>query len=226
MRQIHKWITETSLPLETSQNQSEHPEGLQNNVYRQLILLTTGERLDASFTLDGIKDEHFKLIPKNALFALELEKMMGQIQEAADSALSDPNLYPQLYQFLTQGAYKEDILQWLTESTFTPDANNNDHQAMKKRADVFSRLSKLAKRRLDCLQIEMKFVWSHSNQRHSIILGGVLLFISLIYLEITTGNETGPLDWLRILIASLIGGIVAPVAKDLVVALRKVRQSG
>lgn len=109
-----------------------------------------------------------------------------------------------------------------------PEEDSKSRQALKDRVDAFSRLSKLVKRRLDSLQITMKYQWARRNQAWSIALGGALLFASLAYIEISasTGSLINPLTWLRILVASLVGGIVAPVAKDLVVALKKVRQGG
>ncbi|MDH3459676.1 MAG: hypothetical protein OEM00_01600, partial [Burkholderiaceae bacterium] len=196
--------------------------------YRQLVLLTTGQDLDARYALDRIRGDRFELLPSNALFALELERMLGQMQEAADIALSNPTVYPQLYRFLTQGASEDDISSWQQESTRVPEEDSGNRQAMKERVDAFSRLSKLVKRRLDSLQITMKYQWARRNQAWSIALGGALLFVSLAYIEISASAWAliNPLTWLRIFVASLVGGILAPVAKDLVVALKKVRQGG
>lgn len=228
MRQLHQWISEAPVPAAMSKDDTSEPGGFHDQVYRQLVLLTTGQDLDARYALDRIRGKRFELLPSNALFALELERMMGQIQEAADIALSNPSVYPQLYRFLTQGASENDILNWQNESTRVPEEDSNNRQALKDRVDAFSRLSKLVKRRLDSLQITMKYQWARRNQAWSIALGGALLFASLAYIEISTSTLAliNPLTWLRILVASLVGGIVAPVAKDLVVALKKVRQGG
>jgi len=224
MRQIHGWISQAPLPSEKESG----PGRYHDQVYRQLILLTTGQDLDSRYGLERIEGKRFELLPSNALFALELERMMGQIQEAADIVLSNPVVYPELYGFLTLGAREHDISKWRDESSRVPEENNQDRQAMKDRADAFSRLNKYVKRRLDSLQITTKFRWSRRNQAWSIFLGGVLLFLSLAYIEVSESSWAlvNPLTLLRILIASLVGGIVAPVAKDLVVALKQVRQVG
>lgn len=228
MRQLHGWISQAPVPASMSKDASSGPGGFHDQVVRQLILLTTGQDLDTRYALERIQGERFELLPSNALFALELERMMGQIQEAADIALSYPSVYPELYQFLTLGASEDDILNWQKESTWVPEENLLSRQAMKDRVDAFSRLSKLVKRRLDSLQITINFQWTRWNQVWSIALGGALLFASLAYIEFSTSEWAliNPLTWLRILVASLVGGIVAPVAKDLVVALKKVRQGG
>jgi len=228
MRQLYQWISQAPVPAATSQDATPGPGGLHDQVYRQLVLLTTGQDLDARYALDRIRGDRFELLPSNALFALELERMLGQMQEAADIALSNPTVYPQLYRFLTQGASEDDISSWQQESTRVPEEDSGNRQAMKERVDAFSRLSKLVKRRLDSLQITMKYQWARRNQAWSIALGGALLFVSLAYIEISASAWAliNPLTWLRIFVASLVGGILAPVAKDLVVALKKVRQGG
>lgn len=228
MRQLHGWISQAPVPASMSKDGTSSPGGFHDQVVRQLILLTTGQDLDTRYALERIQGERFELLPSNALFALELERMMGQIQEAADIALSYPSVYPELYRFLTLGASEDDILNWQKESTWVPEENLLSRQAMKDRVDAFSRLSKLVKRRLDSLQITINFQWARWNQVWSIALGGALLFASLAYIEFSTSEWAliNPLTWLRILVASLVGGIVAPVAKDLVVALKKVRQGG
>lgn len=228
MRQLYQWISEAPIPAAISKDATPRPGRFHDQVYRQLVLLTTGQDLDARYALDRIRGDRFELLPSNALFALELERMMGQIQEAADIALSNPSVYPQLYRFLTQGASEDDISNWQEKSTWVPEEDSKSRQALKERIDVFSRLSKLVKRRLDSLQITMKYQWGRQNQAWSIALGGALLFASLAYIEISASTWAliNPLTWLRILVASLVGGIVAPVAKDLVVALKKVRQGG
>ena len=228
MRQLYQWISQAPVPAATSQDATPGPGGLHDQVYRQLVLLTTGQDLDARYALDRIRGDRFELLPSNALFALELERMLGQMQEAADIALSNPTVYPQLYRFLTQGASEDDISSWQQESTRVPEEDSENRQAMKQRVDAFSRLNKLVKRRLDSLQITMKYQWARRNQAWSIALGGALLFVSLAYIEISASAWAliNPLTWLRIFVASLVGGILAPVAKDLVVALKKVRQGG
>lgn len=228
MRELYGWISQAPVPASMLKDGASEPGGFHDQVYRQLVLLTTGQDLDARYSLERIRGKRFELLPSNALFALELERMMGQIQDAADIALSNPSVYPELYRFLTQGASEDDISNWQTASTWVPEENSQNRQAMKERVDTFTRLSKLVKRRLDSLQITISYQWARRNQAWSIALGGALLFASLAYIEISTSAWAlfNPLTWLRMLVASLVGGIVAPVAKDLVVALKKVRQGG
>jgi hypothetical protein len=228
MRKLHQWIGQVKIPDGWTAEKEIEAGGFHDEVYRQLVVLTTGERLDTRYSLTLIKGDRFELLPSNALFALELERMMGQIQEAADIVLANPSVYKALYLFMTQGAREMDITKWLAESAEVPDAMEADRQDIKERVDAFSRLSKFVKRRIDSLQITMTYEWARWNQAVSILLGGVLLFVSLFYIELSLSNWAiiNPLTWFRILVASLVGGMVAPLAKDLVTALKKVRQGG
>jgi len=228
MHRIHKWIAEAPLPANLAEPEKPYPAGFHNRVYQQLILLTTGENLDDRYGLDRIKGRRFDLSPSNALFALELDRMMGQLQEAADVVLSNPTIYPELYRFLTTGTSPDDVKNWETASTQVPDEKTISREQMKSRVDAFSRLSKFVKRRLDSLQITMNYEWVGWNQWWSIVLGGALLFLSLSYIEVSASGWAlvNPITWLRTLIASMIGGVMAPVAKDLVIALKKVRSGG
>jgi hypothetical protein len=55
-----------------------------------------------------------------------------------------------------------------------------------------------------------------------VLFGAVLLFGSLVYLA-RTKLPLSSLEWIGLAFVSLLGGIMAPVAKDLVIALKKVR---
>src|SRR5688572_11656218 len=52
--------------------------------------------------------------PAHAVFALDLGRMMGSIQEAADIALATPGQYESLYRFMTSGADPDDVAKWQT----------------------------------------------------------------------------------------------------------------
>ena len=223
MRCLYHWISAAPLP---APDVVPPAPNFHDRVYRQLILLTTGEKLDERYGLKDIERASFELSPSSALFALTEERMLGQVQEAADLVLSNPSVYPEFYAFLTEGASKDDIVVWQRESTQVP-GEGADPQKMKARVDAFSRLTKFVKRRLDSLQIAMSYEWASWNQWCSIVVGATLLFVSLVYLQWSDSSSVADSGtWFRIVLASLAGGMVAPVAKDLVTALRKVRSGG
>lgn len=208
---LRQWIEQTS------------PAGINAaTVYTSLIRLTTGEQPGegSKAAMDGgIEARPWVISYGNALFALSLDKMMGQIQDAADTAMVNPNLYPDLYAFLTRGARDEDIANWRDWAQQLPIRSADKPDEAKKQAETYARLRQVIRRRLDAFQVTSAYQWETINQMASMILGGVILFGSLLYL---TKDSKGP-DVFVLLLASLIGGVMAPVAKDLVVALKKAR---
>lgn len=208
---LRQWIGRTS------------PDGMiAERVYDSLIQLTTGE-VPAEGTkaaMDGgIESRPWVISYGNALFALSLKKMMGQIQDAADTVMVNPDLYPELYEFLTRGARDEDITNWRKWAQEAPIRSADKPEDAKKQAETYARLRQVIRRRLDAFQVTSAYQWETLNQMASIVLGGVILFGSLLYLT-KDSKEPGVLV---LLFASLIGGVMAPVAKDLVAALKKAR---
>lgn len=228
MRILYKWVAASPIPWKTIEklHLTLKEKNFHESVYRQIIHLTTGvsaERPELSYELErGL----FTLSPENALFALELEKMMGQIQDAADMALSNPTIYPELYLLLTVGANPVDVENWYHWSVLPPTTVSEEKEKAKAQADTYSRLHQIMRRHLDGLQLTASYRWKQLNQFYAVLIGAVLLFIGLISIEWGTDALDKGGTWIKIVLASLIGGMVAPVAKDLVVALKKVRGGG
>ena len=192
------------------------------SVYESLIRLTTGEMPaeGSKAAMDGgIESWPWVISYGNALFALSLEKMMGQIQDAADTAMVNPIIYPELYAFLTRDARDEDITNWRKWAQEPPVRSADKPEDAKQQAETYARLRQIIRRRLDAFQVTSAYQWETVNQMASIILGAVILFGSLLYL---TKDSKDP-HVLVLLLASLIGGVMAPVAKDLVAELKKAR---
>jgi len=109
MRRLHDWIVSTPTPtlhIEGLRTEAVSTNQFRESVFRQLMHLTTGiDLIDPSLmTLKDIDGRHFRPSAANALFTLELEKMMGQIQDAADIALNSPEVHQEFFLFLTSGA--------------------------------------------------------------------------------------------------------------------------
>jgi hypothetical protein len=164
----------------------------------------------------------FRRDPAHALFALEIERMMGSIQEAADIAIASPKRYPSLYAMVTSGADLDDVVEWHNESdtktlaladqTPTPE----DRKLIKETADRFGRLRQVAKRSLDGFQLYTAESWASKNQTAANVLGAVLMFVGLMQ----TADGSSHLG--KTILVSLLGGVLAPVAKDLVTGLKRV----
>jgi len=169
----------------------------------------------------------FHTVPAHALFALELPKMMGSIQDAADIALSSPTEYPDLYQLMTVGAKPDDVARWYSEgsSALVSVADTNptpeERQAVKEHAERFARLRQIAKRKLDGFQLYTGDRWASWNQTAANGVGIVVMFIVLTWLQ--RNSVTASISFPSLVIFSLLGGILSPVAKDLVSALKRVK---
>lgn len=232
VRAVTEWMESIPNPAHdkrTAAKDMPHKPSAQA-AYKELIHLTTGVSMDkagsASASLihrsgklggwNWLKDR-----PEFALYALELEKMMGHIQDAADIALSNPKLYSNLYFFMTDGADGDDIKEWYKSADAVPAGDKINRAKAKERAGLFSRLQQVTKRKLDAFQLYTSYRWGNRNILAANIVGIVVLFAVFVWLEFTNQVQ---LSYALIVPLSLLGGILSPVAKDIVVALRKVRQ--
>ncbi|MBA3644675.1 MAG: hypothetical protein H0W63_00715 [Gemmatimonadaceae bacterium] len=169
----------------------------------------------------------FHTVPAHALFALELPRMMGSIQDAADVALASPPEYPDLYQLMTVGAKADDVERWYRDGSFAlvsvADLNPTpeQRQAVKEHAERFARLRQIVKRKLDGFQLYTGDRWGSWNQAAANAVGMVAMFIVLTWVQ---RNGIGAsISFPTLIVFSLLGGILSPVAKDLVSALKRVK---
>jgi hypothetical protein len=197
--------------------------------YEQLLLLTTGVgsiqelrggRYAASVEM-GWTTYHRSI--EFALFELELDRLMGQVQDAADIALNNPQRFPDLFLFLTRGASPDDVTNWVGDVDMPMTSLAIDDPQRKQIADRYTRLKQLVRRHLDSFQIVTAMRWREWNQLAAFVVGAIfLLAAQWMALKEDPSVET----WFRIIPVSLLGGMLAPVAKDLVDALSKVKARG
>lgn len=211
--------------------------------YDQLLHLCTGVgqpgaelRTRHTKSMERAQHGRYQRSIEYALYELEIDRLMGQIQDAADITLHNPRRYPDLFQFLTRSAAPEDVAQWLNEVQQLASQNNASEQLRKDIADRYTRLKQLVRRHLDSFQIVTAMRWREWNQLAAVLVGGVLLFaaqlLALAHLDdggwkpwsVFIAHFTAqPLLALKIALIAVFGGMLAPVAKDLVDALRKVK---
>lgn len=201
-----------------------YPEALS-----ELLHLTTGmsrsrakSAADGLYAADGSLPYWFGLSGRldDALFSLELDQMLGHVQDAVDVAMTNPSLFPNLYALATTGADPADAEYWKTAAETARDVGDMDAAESKRRADAFTRLHQIAKRKLDALQLYSGRKWVNWNQLWSNIVGAAVMLSTLVWMK-----HTGSWDpsYPSIILLSLTGGILSPVAKDIVIALKKVR---
>jgi len=182
--------------------------------YAQLLHLTTGVPLQAG----GIDlDEKGGAMARNvtyALFELEVAKMMAQVQEAADAALNNPERYADWFAFVTRGCHAGDIDGWKKLLAGAADAPSREQGAA-----AYTRVRLLVRRQLDSFQTVTAYRWREWNQWWAWLVGAVLMMAAQL-MQSPGGNLA------TMVLLSLAGGVLAPVAKDLVDALGKVKSGG
>ncbi len=155
-------------------------------------------------------------------------KLMGQVQAAANVALDFPSKYPAFYEFIAAMPQarelrdgSDDATLWRRFSTERMEgrprkASVADDLQARGAAQARARLGNLVSRKLDVLQNEIEFAWARLNQLWSVAGGGALLAWVLL------NQKPHPSPELVVLL-SVLGGLVAPFAKDVVSALTSLR---
>ena len=159
--------------------------------------------------------------PERSLYTLPLEKMMGQIQESAEIILDNPHLYRAAFFLLTSTANQGDVKNWYQYRS--PNNMPDDKVSPQEMARVGNRIQQSVQRQLDTFQLKTDYLWSRRNQLGSFIIGAIVLFYAIYYNRSLSDAFDYRGELPEILVLSLFGGFVAPVAKDLVTSLRKVK---
>lgn len=159
-----------------------------------------------------------EMTPLNAAFALDLERMAVCFQDSADLALTAPTRYANLYEFVTAAADPRDRSDWAKDASQPRGPNPPTPDEMKDRAERYARLRQAAKRKLDTFQMFTGMRWVNQQQFWANVLGTVILGAAFYVVGVK------PEDLGFAVAFSLLGGVLAPIAKDIVVALQQVRQ--
>jgi hypothetical protein len=158
----------------------------------------------------------------NTAFSLETERMMVTFQDAADLSLTSPGLYPQLFAFVTMAADPQDRDKWKEDAAQVPGAELSSPEEMKARAERYARLRQAVKRKLDAFQTFTEMQWANRTQLWANIVGTAVLGAAFVVSAWT--GAIAPADWPLAVVFSIFGGMLAPLAKDVVGALQQVRQ--
>lgn len=175
---------------------------------------------------------------QDVLFDQPIDRVLGQIQAAANLSLEFPDRYPHAYAFFTkedmqiQAAFSKKNLQpdsqlWADFATrtardgYTNVEDQRDRQESEMRAaqQARVRLGNLMARRLDIFQNRTQYLWARGNQIASIITGALLTAYALT----RNGAPSRAEDFVALLCLSLLAGMLAPFAKDVVSAVGGIR---
>lgn len=166
-----------------------------------------------------------------ALFDQPVEKMMGQVQAAANMALDFPKEYPHLYQFLTSvptdQKVQSDQATWHKfASKPSPEMAKVSSEETNDAAKARARLGNLVTRKLDSFQNETQYSWAGANQKVSVAAGAGLIAIILFITGFPSKHPQGQLvGWALLVVLSIVGGMTAPFAKDIVSGLSQFGKS-
>jgi hypothetical protein len=188
--------------------------------YAQVLHLTTGVPLQEGGVELDVQGRALARSISYAIFELEIAKMMAQVQDAADAALNNPDRYGEWFAFVTRGCNPKDIEAWKALLAGGPNAPTREEGAA-----AYSRIRMLMRRQLDSFQTVTAFRWREWNQWWAWLVGAVLMLIAQIVQSPVATFDIHQGRWLTMVVVSLAGGILAPVAKDLVDALSKAKSS-
>lgn len=151
------------------------------------------------------------------------DKLMAQVQASSNLALDFPLTFPSLYAFLTSGAVGDsnDARIWREFSEkvesgqiIDPAVDPGAGPATRARA----RLDHVVARKLDSFQTKTEYWWARLNQLVAVSGCAWVLYYLIAKAPGADPNAT----FTRLLIA-IVGGTVAPVAKDVATALSSLR---
>lgn len=169
----------------------------------------------------------------DVMFEQPTERMMGQIQAAANLSLEYPDRYNGVYRFFsspdlalpTAADEISDSKLWAEFATRTAKegvpAEIRPQQETEARAaqQARVRLGNLIARRLDTFQNRTQYLWSRYNQAASIIVGAGFTMYALA----SSKSVESKTDLVALILYSLAAGMLAPFAKDVVSAISGLR---
>lgn len=173
---------------------------------------------------------------ENVLFDQPIERMLGQIQAAANLSLDFPDRYPHAYAFFARedlevrkaraaahGKPDSELWAEFAERTaragLTAKAGQRLEEDTRAAQQARVRLGNLIARRLDAFQNRTQYLWARGNQIAAVATGALLTAYVLTRDKDVTGLE----NVVALVSVSLLAGMVAPIAKDVVSAISGIR---
>ena len=152
-----------------------------------------------------------------ALFALPAEELSGRLFSALDIVLAYPWKEEMLLRVFAQGAGKDDMELLLTEDPVARDEKRFEI------ADARHRVGELSRRSLDGVMLAIGARWRWCLRAASIAVSTLIILVVLV---VAVHSEELPADRKTLGLGVLLavgGGFLAPIARDLVAALKRLR---
>ena len=207
-RQMSKWL-------------KEHASVASKNLYVK-VNIAAAERQLLVLATDG---------DARAFYDLEIEKLCGQWAAANQIIIDYPALYPDLAASVAARALKSDFDKLFARDLPDPLPPNVearlDIEEQKRRStgrqeflDARSRVLHQIQRSVDSFQIDTAFRWKWQLQIASF---GLSFLIAMIAMLIKSNWSMHELHLAMAIISAAIAGFLAPVARDLLAAIQKLR---
>jgi hypothetical protein len=151
-----------------------------------------------------------------AFYELAVEQMVAQMNAAVQIMLDYPKKYCDLLVVLSEGADLNDVSAVISQS---PEAKARKTAPSAEYLEARTRVSHRVQRNLDAVQIALGSRWRFWMQTTAIVLSVLLLELGVILFG---GARLGAL--LLAIPIGILGGYLAPVARDVVATLQTLRK--
>jgi hypothetical protein len=160
-----------------------------------------------------------------SFYDLPLEQLCGQMNAAAPLVLDFPARYEGLFRALAHEADPADVDLLLRPPVFPRGAREalpqDQYDALNRFADARNRVTHHVQRSIDALQIAAGGMWRRRMQMLSFVVSFGITFLGLWgFHGGAFEHDLGPA-----LLTAIVGGFVAPVARDLVASVQRLRRS-
>lgn len=235
-RVLRSWLAIPSLPNASKEKQDDNADRTET-LRQEFALLTTGAKPVSTAADVRIGYSAFGLKRSDAVYALDLEQVVAKAQSAFEAALQQPSRYPEMFKFISDEvtAHEPDessttVLDWFSKvapSEFKEHNKNSGGRVptSEEQQRAYNLLHASLTRRLDILQISAGYTWKRFNRIMSVLIGAGLLWYVLdqSQSQLCNNREGICLDTVDMIFLSLFGGVLAPVSKDVVAAIGKLR---
>jgi hypothetical protein len=153
-----------------------------------------------------------------ALYDLQIEQLCGQITAASQIAIDYPHRYAHLVLCLGAHADTKDFARVFQASPLYAERSPAETAIF---VDARNRIAHQVQRSTDAIQIAAGFQWKWILQLSAILLSGVIALWA--YVWAVPAHSAGARLFVFVS-AGILGGFLAPVARDLVAALQSLRK--
>lgn len=159
----------------------------------------------------------------DAFYELDIEQLCGQMNAAAQAVLDYPERHPDLLKCMAAMADADDIEELLKPSS--PQTANQPKS--QNQVDARARVIHQVQRAIDGFQISAGYRWKWLLQGASFLVSFVITVVAVqmwhsrAIVDSTVKSEE--ISWAGVFFIGLAAGFLAPVARDLLASLRKLR---